>query len=130
MRISDWSSDVCSSDLAASSGDGGYLEPAFYPDVSGSYDAVFGGPPTDPVALMHYRRLSPSLRADKVCGAVLPQVAAPLVPSRSEEHTSELQSLMRTSYAVFCLKNNKPNRHEHAIYETSNTHTTHTQENK
>ncbi|WP_454890258.1 prolyl oligopeptidase family serine peptidase [Sphingopyxis chilensis] len=66
---------------AASSGDGGYLEPAFYPDVSGSYDAVFGGPPTDPVALMHYRRLSPSLRADKVCGAVLQQVAAPLVPS-------------------------------------------------
>src|SRR3546814_4793038 len=29
------------------------------------------------------------------------------VPSRSEEHTSELQSLMRTSYAVFCLKKNK-----------------------
>ena len=66
---------------AASSGDGGYLEPAFYPDVSGSYDAVFGGPPTDPAALVHYRRLSPSLRADKVCGAVLQQVAAPLVPS-------------------------------------------------
>src|SRR3546814_5163132 len=72
---------------AASSGDGGYLEPAFYPDVSGSYDAVFGGPPTAPVALMHYRRLSPSLRAD-----------------RSEEQTSELQSLMRISYTVFCLK--------------------------
>src|SRR3546814_3236316 len=30
---------------------------------------------------------------------------------RSEEHTSELQSLMRTSYAVFCLKKNKPNPH-------------------
>src|SRR3546814_19603499 len=30
---------------AASSGDGGDLEPAFYPDVSGSYAAVFGGPP-------------------------------------------------------------------------------------
>src|SRR3546814_3822344 len=29
------------------------------------------------------------------------------VPARSEEHTSELQSLMRTSYAVFCLKNKK-----------------------
>src|SRR3546814_9045081 len=28
---------------------------------------------------------------------------------RSEEHTSELQSLMRISYAVFCLKNTKPN---------------------
>src|SRR3546814_8941786 len=32
---------------------------------------------------------------------------APAVPARSEEHTSELQSLMRTSYAVFCLKNKK-----------------------
>lgn len=66
---------------AASSGDGGYLEPAFYADVAGSYDAVFGGPPTDPAALAHYRRLSPSLRAGKVCGAILQQVAAPYVPS-------------------------------------------------
>src|SRR3546814_5934383 len=30
----------------------------------------------------------------------------PVLPNRSEEHTSELQSLMRTSYAVFCLKKN------------------------
>src|SRR3546814_5151792 len=36
---------------------------------------------------------------------------------RSEEHTSELQSLMRISYAVFCLKNKKPTqrRHENII---------------
>src|SRR3546814_3856089 len=33
---------------------------------------------------------------------------------RSEEHTSELQSLMRISYAVFCLKN-KINRHSHTL---------------
>jgi dipeptidyl aminopeptidase/acylaminoacyl peptidase len=66
---------------AASSGDGGYLEPAFYADVAGSYDAVFGGPPTDPAALAHYRRLSPSLRAGEVCGAILQQVAAPYIPS-------------------------------------------------
>src|SRR3546814_7115310 len=32
-------------------------------------------------------------------------------PRRSEEHTSELQSLMRTSYAVFCLKKKKHNKH-------------------
>src|SRR3546814_2263048 len=32
-------------------------------------------------------------------------------PARSEEHTSELQSLMRNSYAVFCLKKKKPERH-------------------
>src|SRR3546814_1319744 len=34
----------------------------------------------------------------------LPLVLPPVVTGRSEEHTSELQSLMRTSYAVFCLK--------------------------
>src|SRR3546814_10892917 len=33
--------------------------------------------------------------------------------TRSEEHTSELQSLMRISYAVFCLKKNKPNKNKH-----------------
>src|SRR3546814_7163267 len=33
--------------------------------------------------------------------------ACTISPSRSEEHTSELQSLMRTSYAFFCLKKNK-----------------------
>src|SRR3546814_9685910 len=34
-------------------------------------------------------------------------VLAPIPEVRSEEHTSELQSLMRISYAVFCLKKNK-----------------------
>src|SRR3546814_9823007 len=33
-------------------------------------------------------------------------------PNRSEEHTSELQSLMRISYAVFCLKKKKQNRRQ------------------
>src|SRR3546814_8602997 len=36
---------------------------------------------------------------------------------RSEEHTSELQSLMRISYAVFCLKNKKNNIQQHYIYK-------------
>src|SRR3546814_8404071 len=36
--------------------------------------------------------------------------ALPGRPSRSEEHTSELQSLMRTSYAVFCLKKKTKNK--------------------
>src|SRR3546814_4479470 len=47
----------------------------------------------------------------------------PVRPERSEEHTSELQSLMRISYAVFCLKkkNNKPNNHmQHNHYKTYN----------
>src|SRR3546814_2539170 len=39
-------------------------------------------------------------------GRSLPHAMMMMVPERSEEHTSELQSLMRISYAVFCLKKN------------------------
>src|SRR3546814_7323762 len=72
MRISDWSSDVCSSDL---------LQCWFI--------------------LIASRPLK--------LGANSPLIAA--LHHRSEEHTSELQSLMRSSYAVFCLnkKNNQNN---------------------
>lgn len=66
---------------AASSGDGGYLEPAFYPGLAASYDIVYGGPPTDPAALPNYLRLAPSLRAKQVCGAMLLQMASPHAPS-------------------------------------------------
>src|SRR3546814_7577337 len=38
------------------------------------------------------------------CGVSAAEAAAAVPPARSEEHTSELQSLMRNSYAVFCLK--------------------------
>src|SRR3546814_3807275 len=38
-----------------------------------------------------------------------------LTPDRSEEHTSELQSLMRISYAVVCLKKKKSTTHNHNI---------------
>src|SRR3546814_10184483 len=41
-------------------------------------------------------------------GPVLPEISLALDLSRSEEHTSELQSLMRLSYAVFCLKKKQP----------------------
>src|SRR3546814_3340580 len=61
--------------------------------------------------------------------SVTPQLSAPSAASsgspstcarevlRSEEHTSELQSLMRISYAVFCLK--KKNKHEYKMYNTT-----------
>src|SRR3546814_20948263 len=62
---------------AASSGDGGYLEPAFYPSLSASYDSVYGGPPTDPAALPNYLRMAPSLRGKEACGAMLLQMATP-----------------------------------------------------
>src|SRR3546814_2190048 len=41
--------------------------------------------------------------------------AGPAMPVRSEEHTSELQSLMRISYAVFCLKKKKTHNGSHSI---------------
>src|SRR3546814_10490922 len=49
-------------------------------------------------------------------GRFRPRSPAPARGTRSEEHTSELQSLMRTSYAVFCLKKKKKQ-----VYNTSNT---------
>src|SRR3546814_4630974 len=53
----------------------------------------------------HVRREAQSLVAEPAARS--PEAADHLV--RSEEHTSELQSLMRISYAVFCLKKKKPN---------------------
>src|SRR3546814_3882810 len=111
MRISDWSSDVCSSDLdvrpplLASTiirllrrDDVAIVdltnEPAGATDAE--YDVVVTADADDGPA--HLRLV---LAPD---GA-----GASEEPSRSEEHTSELQSLMRISYAVFCLKKKKNN---------------------
>src|SRR3546814_3643049 len=55
-------------------------------------------------------------RADAIAAAVEEQDRA-AIASRSEEHTSELQSLMRISYAVFCLKKKK-NKSINNIYNT------------
>src|SRR3546814_8126623 len=43
---------------------------------------------------------------------------AAMLGDRSEEHTSELQSLMRSSYAVFCLKKNNKNKHLHNLAQS------------
>src|SRR3546814_7414573 len=52
---------------------------------------------------------------------------SPMHQRRSEEHTSELQSLMRISYAVFCLK--KTNNHKDILKHNTTQHT-HTEQNK
>src|SRR3546814_5793832 len=102
MRISDWSSDVCSSDLLR--------QPAGPEDEAGDLgDALLGlqvGEDEGPlaahlfrIAVHHFQR-----RADQ--RREIDLVDHQQVRS-SEEHTSELQSLMRTSYAVFCLKKTK-----------------------
>src|SRR3546814_4276926 len=53
-----------------------------------------------------------------------PQPSGGPAGSRSEEHTSELQSLMRISYAVFCLKKKKTNQHtqQHMFHPTTRQH--------
>src|SRR3546814_10740196 len=47
--------------------------------------------------------------------STVPKQRACRAPARSEEHTSELQSLMRISYAVFCLKKKKTDLHEYSL---------------
>lgn len=60
---------------AASSGDGGFLEPSGYAGARASYDPVYGGSPLGD-HLDRYRRFAPSLNAGKICAAVLQQVAS------------------------------------------------------
>src|SRR3546814_4060724 len=115
MRISDWSSDVFSSDLsrAKASGSMNSITPLSYRmSVSpgcfrhASYRChAFAHSGGSPSPTRQTSTGSPARR--RYCWVI---VQAPLrggvAPHwpRSEEHTSELQSLMRLSYAVFCLK--------------------------
>src|SRR3546814_10200304 len=65
----------------------------------------------------------PAARLPAEAKAALRTGAHALLHSRSEEHTSELQSLMRISYAVFCLKKKKKHTSQ-AHLHTNNTYTT------
>src|SRR3546814_10844603 len=113
MRISDWSSDVCSSDLTA--GPAGQRSREVMPEdlevASGPRMSDRHGPATGTAAEDHHGttadRLRPAARSRPVARPRHRRAAGarpPRLGLRSEEHTSELQSLMRTSYAVFCLK--------------------------
>src|SRR3546814_6092872 len=95
MRISDWSSDVCSSDLAQRP-----ECPAHGTAPSGSNISISGSAPASPSTIVTVSpRLSGASQAAYCAGSAIVADSP-----RSEEHTSELQSLMRISYAVFCLK--------------------------
>src|SRR3546814_8448878 len=120
MRISDWSSDVCSSDLQQLSQDRDRLYRAG--DMTGREKAG-----------KEMAGMAKSLERDPQVESILRGRARELGLemgmgrgrdlSRSEEHTSELQSLMRNTYAVFCLKKNTTNRLERKI--TTSTHLQH-----
>src|SRR3546814_3171492 len=129
MRISDWSSDVCSSDLEAAL-------------FLAAYDADFAAAHEDRIArrqnmlatalldfqrriggdqIEHLHRIGGNQaagardphrrRGNRGIGGARQSAQCSFgvkghIPGRSEEHTSELKSLMRISYAVFCLKKN------------------------
>src|SRR3546814_1378913 len=109
MRISDWSSDVCSSVLIALESD---LR-VFREGASEDGDDFLGG--EEAVAAV-----AGALAQNAGSGEGIERTGRGLERDvqfrcqhlgRSEEHTSELQSLMRISYAVFCLKKKKKQRH-------------------
>src|SRR3546814_1768925 len=131
MRISDWSSDVCSSDLLWRS-----AKQRMESVTCCSY-ALFCQCPRRPIKFAHtdhrgagedelFDRMAPGMakcaKTLAKCEIVvsgpgraaflehhlgkLGEVRSSVDRPRSEEHTSELQSLMRISYAVFCLKKN------------------------
>src|SRR3546814_9557538 len=129
MRISDWSSDVCSSDLpaiaralarfppdvlsdealreklarVAIASDFAIAVLARQPDLLARLAADDGAaPPTAPLLDADHRGLAAG--------------QLPLLAQRSEEHTSELQSLMRISYAVFCLQKKTQTLHNKMQY--------------
>src|SRR3546814_2705303 len=107
MRISDWSSDVCSSDLLdrVAGEEVHHVEGLREPEEV-LVVALVAGPPAA-VEVGGVGR-----RGDRPEGDVAP--ADRQVVGRSEEHTSELQSLMRISYAVFCLKKKKHHKQEYS----------------
>src|SRR3546814_10799090 len=108
MRISDWSSDVCSSDLD------------ILVDAAGAWaDGVAVRAGVAPIGIQPYRRTMLQIATDPAPPPALSHVwgidgrfyfkpePGGRLWFRSEEHTSELQSLMRNSYAVFSLKKKK-----------------------
>src|SRR3546814_3291751 len=125
MRISDWSSDVCSSDLLAALGrrfgihlrrvllgaqrEGLAMELRQLRLAVDAGDAlhewarqlVLGVAGPVHQARRNTGKLAVAVGLGELLGAEIDAIALPL-GGRSEEHTSELQSLMRISYAVFC----------------------------
>src|SRR3546814_6836770 len=102
MRMSDWSSDVCSSDLAVVFIRPGQEQRAGQVGADAKISVAHG---TDRIVDMGAESLPRAIAVEQRRENLERQGRR----DRSEEHTSELQSLMRISYAVFCLKKKKQN---------------------
>src|SRR3546814_5445579 len=115
MRISDWSSDVCSSDLDAL-GRIGFRRSqsvAYRPSCADCSACVSVRVCAGEFVPSNSQKRNLRRNGDLVATACKPWATEEQYTllrsylARSEEHTSELQSLMRTPYAVFCLKKKK-----------------------
>src|SRR3546814_8720297 len=131
MRISDWSSDVCSSDLTSDwESTGPTMREGYKDDIAaGRVGAIFNAytakytrelqrmavegtrlkiPLIFGYDVIHgHRTIFPISLGEAASWDLQAIEKAARISARSEEHTSELQSLMRISYAVFCLKKKK-----------------------
>src|SRR3546814_8565078 len=149
MRISDWSSDVCSSDLYGQNPPGLKWKQMETPHFQVIFPEVLLGEARRTAEILEYFRPyeSSPLRDFPEKTPILLQnqtvisngfvTLAPRRaefymtppqnngPGRSEEHTSELQSLMRNSYAVFCLKQKNKRPQQHTVSNIFLSHTTH-----
>src|SRR3546814_10898259 len=111
MRISDWSSDVCSSDLKSCATSTACR--TFMPRTSTTCSSRRASTPRATGC------------GSWTCGGARAKARWPSSSGRSEEHTSELQSLMRISYAVFCLKKKKQktNKYQNQLNKTNYKYT-------
>src|SRR3546814_9535417 len=124
MRISDWSSDVCSSDLLSGgdslvnqsgasnsanvtqADDGSGATPQNVSDIeqTGDSNSATVNQDTSTFAVQSTSYIEQSGDSNTADVTQVDDWQSSSVVQRSEEHTSELQSIMRISYAVFCLK--------------------------
>src|SRR3546814_5465195 len=120
MRISDWSSDVCSSDL---------YEGKTQLNIRANEVDIMSSRKDQNESGGHRNRDGMggnSLPPQEELDDSVPFISCDFAVERSEEHTSELQSLMRISYAVFCLKKKKQKHTQQHIMHSSAIHTTDT----
>src|SRR3546814_3328557 len=110
MRISDWSSDVCSSDLARElvRFSAGITRNILYRNVAEPRRQDVGKHPGFVILHRVQGNGDSADAAVSLCRKFI-RISGTINAARSEEHTSELQSLMRISYAVFCLKKKTQN---------------------
>src|SRR3546814_3492631 len=114
MRISDWSSDVCSSDLGEKNGHAyvehngeavGFLsENIVFPDDKAAVVVFVNSDLSNAFLTITQGIVKTAFPAIANAATGTDETVKTAEARRSEEHTSELQSLMRISYAVFCLK--------------------------